>query len=124
MTHQPPSSRHVFGRDPHLSVLPVTLTYMRSRQPCVYILASGRFGTLYTGVTSDLAGRVWQHRNDETDGFCHEYSVHDLVWFETHECMRSAIVREKRVKRWRRAWKIRLIEEMNPGWVDLYQSVL
>jgi putative endonuclease len=87
--------------------------------PCVYILASGRNGTLYTGVTSDLSKRIWEHKNDMATGFTKSYEVHTLVWYETAPTMESAIVREKRIKKWRRAWKLKLIEEMNPDWKDL-----
>lgn len=95
---------------------------MRERLPCVYVLASGQRGTLYVGVTSNLPKRVFQHRNDLVDGFSRRYRVHDLVWYELHETMESAIQREKALKAWRRAWKIRLIEESNPEWRDLYTS--
>lgn len=91
--------------------------------PCVYILASKPNGTLYIGVTSDLAQRVWQHKNDLVEGFTKRYGVHRLVWYEVHEIMESAIVREKSLKKWNRAWKIELIEERNPGWVDLYEEI-
>ena len=94
------------------------------KQPAVYILASRRNGTLYVGVTSDLAARIWQHRNDVVDGFTKKYGVHMLVYFELHDDMESAIIREKRLKKWNRAWKLRLIEEMNPDWIDLYESIL
>ena len=94
------------------------------KQPAVYILASRRNGTLYIGVTSDLVQRVWQHRNNVVDGFTKRYGVHMLVWFELHEDMVSAITREKRLKKWNRAWKLRLIEEMNPEWKDLYESII
>lgn len=90
----------------------------------MYILASKRNGTLYVGVTSDLAARVWQHRNDVVEGFTKKYGVHMLVYFELHDDMESAIIREKRLKKWNRAWKLRLIEEMNPDWHDLYESIL
>ena len=93
------------------------------RQPCVYILASGRNGTLYVGVTSDLIRRVWEHRNDVVKGFTRKYHVHTLVWYEVHETMVSAIEREKSIKTWRRAWKLGLIEEMNPQWRDLYAEL-
>jgi putative endonuclease len=92
-------------------------------RPCVYILASGRVGTLYVGVTSDLAHRVWQHRNGVVEGFTKQYAVHSLVFAEFHDTMEEAILREKRVKKWRRAWKIRLIEEANPEWRDLYDQI-
>ncbi len=93
-------------------------------QPCVYILASIRNGTLYTGVTSNLLKRVWEHRNDLIDGFSKKYSVHTLVWYEIHETMESAIYREKCIKKWERMWKIKKIEEMNPGWRDLYHDLV
>jgi putative endonuclease len=94
------------------------------KQPAVYILASKRNGTLYIGVTSDLVQRVWQHKNDVAEGFTKKYGVHMLVWYELHEDMDNAIVREKRLKKWNRAWKLRLIEEMNPEWKDLYESII
>ncbi len=92
-------------------------------QPCVYILASERNGTLYIGVTSDLIKRVWQHKNDLADGFTKKYRVHQLVWYESHPTMESAIKREKALKNWHRIWKIRIIEQMNPDWLDLYQEL-
>lgn len=91
-------------------------------RPCVYILASRRNGPLYTGVTGDLVRRVALHRA-ATAGFCATYGVHRLVYFELHGRMEDAILRETRVKRWRRAWKLALIEGVNPGWEDLYQSL-
>ena len=93
------------------------------KQPCVYMLASGWNGTLYVGVTSDLVGRVWQHKQDLVEGFTRRYRVHDLVWYELHEAMADAILREKRIKEWRRAAKIGLIERMNPRWRDLYPDL-
>lgn len=92
---------------------------MRERQPCVYILASRHYGTLYTGITSNLIGRVMQHRDGEFDGFTNEYSVRRLVWYEVADTMDAAILTEKRIKRWRRDWKIALIERNNPHWEDL-----
>jgi putative endonuclease len=89
----------------------------------VYILASRRNGTLYIGVTSDLVGRVWQHLQDAT-GFTKRYEVHRLVFYEFHGDMEHAILREKRLKKWNRAWKLRLIEEGNPDWDDLWPQVL
>jgi putative endonuclease len=89
------------------------------KQPAVYILASEPYGTLYIGVTSDLAARVEAHRSGAAEGFTKKYGVHLLVYFELHADMYEAIQREKRLKRWERAWKIRLIEEMNPEWKDL-----
>ena len=94
------------------------------KQPCVYILASHWQGTLYTGVTSDLIKRVWEHKNDFVDGFTKQHSVHTLVWYEQHGSMDSAIQREKTIKEWKRAWKIALIEEENAMWRDLYPSVI
>ncbi|MBD9467914.1 GIY-YIG nuclease family protein [Pseudoxanthomonas sp. PXM01] len=92
---------------------------MRQRIPCVYILASRRNGTLYIGVTSDLPSRVWQHENDQVPGFTQRHRVHTLVWYEAHDTMESAIRREKALKEWKRAWKIKLIEDRNPYWRDL-----
>jgi putative endonuclease len=92
-------------------------------QPCVYLLASKRNGTLYVGVTSDLIKRVWQHKNDVVESFSKKYSVHHLVWYELHENMESAITREKNIKIWKRAWKIELIEKCNPSWRDLYDGL-
>ncbi len=95
-----------------------------NRQPTVYILASKRNGTLYIGVTSDLVKRIWEHRNNMVDGFTKRYNVHHLVWFERHETMESAIQREKRLKEWKRAWKLELIESTNPNWQDLYHTII
>jgi putative endonuclease len=90
------------------------------RKPAVYILASKRNGTLYTGVTSNLIKRVWEHKNDLSDGFSRKYAVHNLVYYELHDTMPEAILREKQLKRWHRAWKLRIIEKMNPQWRDLW----
>jgi putative endonuclease len=95
-----------------------------SKQPCVYILASDQNGTLYVGVTSDLTKRVWEHKNDLIPGFTRRYSVHDLVWYEMHDSMESAIAREKAIKEWKRHWKLELIERENPEWKDLYPTLL
>jgi putative endonuclease len=89
----------------------------------VYILASKRNGTLYIGVTSDLPKRIWEHREAVIEGFTKEYGVKTLVWYEMHENAESAITREKRLKKWNRAWKVRLIEEKNPQWDDLFPTV-
>jgi putative endonuclease len=94
------------------------------KQPAVFILASKRNGTLYIVVTSDLVQRVWQHKNDVADGFTKEHNVHNLVYYEFHDEMDDAILREKRLKKWNRDWKLRLIEEKNPDWNDLYTSIL
>ncbi len=93
---------------------------MMERKSYVYILASGRYGTLYVGVTADLVRRVWQHRKGLVDGFTREHGVHRLVWFETHEEIYQAITREKQIKKWNRAWKLDMISEANPTWRDLY----
>ncbi len=94
------------------------------KQPAVYILASAKNGTLYTGVTSDLVKRIWEHKNNLVDGFTKRYGVHDLVWFELHDTMDSAINREKNIKEWKRAWKLKMIEKDNPAWRDLYIDVV
>jgi putative endonuclease len=94
------------------------------KQPCVYMLASGRNGTLYVGVTSDLITRVSQHRADLIEGFTKKYGIHTLVWFELHETMAEAIAREKLIKNWKRAWKIDLIQAGNPHWLDLYPGLV
>jgi len=93
------------------------------KQPAVYILASARNGTLYIGVTSDLHKRIWQHKNDEMPGFTRTYKVHMLVYYELHGTMYTAIAREKQMKKWRRAWKLKLIESVNPDWRDLYEDI-
>ena len=94
------------------------------KHPCVYILASKKNGTLYTGVTSDLIKRIWQHKNNLAEGFTKKYSVHHLVWYEMHETMESAIRREKTIKNWTREWKLEAIDKMNAGWDDLYTDLL
>jgi putative endonuclease len=94
------------------------------KQPAVYILASKRNGTLYVGVTSDLVKRVWEHKNNMMEGFTKQYNVHELVWYELHESMESAIVREKRLKDWKHAWKLKLIESKNPEWLDLFDTIV
>ncbi len=94
------------------------------RQPCVYLLASKRNGTLYTGVTSSLLKRVWEHKNNLVESFTRKYNVHTLVWYEVHDTMETAIQREKAIKNWKRAWKMKVIEEMNPKWRDLYPDLL
>ena len=94
------------------------------KQPAVYILASGRNGTVYVGVTSDLVGRTWQHKAHVVDGFAKQYGVIILVWYELHDTMDAAITREKRIEAWKREWKIRLIEETNPYWNDLWREII
>jgi putative endonuclease len=91
-------------------------------QPCVYLLASKRNGTLYVGVTSNLLVRIHQHRIGAVRGFTSEYGINLLVWFEQHATMDSAITREKRIKKWNRAWKLELIERDNPDWRDLAED--
>ena len=87
--------------------------------PTCYILASQRNGTLYVGVTSNLVQRIWQHREGSVPGFTRDYGVKLLVWFEQLGTMELAIQREKRIKKWNRAWKLALIEKCNPDWDDL-----
>ena len=89
----------------------------------VYLLASRKHGTLYLGVTNDLVRRVYEHRNKIVKGFSARYGVTKLVWFECYDDPENAITREKDIKKWRRDWKIRLIEEGNPNWEDLYASI-
>lgn len=95
-----------------------------AKQPCVYILASKRNGTLYVGVTSNLVKRAWEHREQLVEGFTRRYGVHELVYYEMHDDMISAITREKQIKKWNRAWKLRLIEERNPEWRDLWSEIV
>ena len=96
----------------------------RERIPCVYILASQPRGTLYICVTSNLPARIWQHKNDQVEGFTRKYRIHTLVWYEVHGDMESAILREKALKAWRRRWKLELVETANPGWRDLYVDLI
>ena len=93
------------------------------KNPCVYILASQRNGTLYIGVTSNLVQRIWQHKEGAVEGFTKKHNVKLLAWYEQHETMESAISREKAMKEWKRSWKLRLIEEQNPDWLDLYEMI-
>jgi len=88
------------------------------KQPCVYILANKRNGTLYVGVTSNLPKRIWEHKNKVVKGFTQKYDLSSLVWFELHETMDSAIQQEKAMKFWKRVWKLKTIEKMNPDWLD------
>jgi len=94
-----------------------------NKQPATYILASAKNGTLYIGVTSNLVQRVWQHKNNQVEGFTEKYHVHMLVYYEQHQTMDAAITREKQLKKWNREWKINLIEEGNPEWRDLWESI-
>ena len=93
------------------------------KSPCVYILASSPNGTLYIGVTSNLLQRVWLHKSQLSEGFTKRYGVHKLAWYEFHGAMSEAIAKEKAIKKWNRAWKIRLIQEDNPNWADLYDEL-
>jgi putative endonuclease len=94
------------------------------RQPSVYILASKRNGTLYIGVTSDLQKRAWEHKDGRFEGFTRRYGVHNLVYYELHDDMLSAITREKQMKKWNRAWKLEVIEKHNPDWKDLWYDII
>ncbi len=89
----------------------------------VYLLASKKHGTLYLGVTNDIVRRVHEHRSEVVEGFTKRYGVDKLVWFETYDDVTNAISREKELKKWRRDWKINLIEESNPEWIDLYSGI-
>ncbi|MEX2583414.1 MAG: GIY-YIG nuclease family protein [Gemmatimonadota bacterium] len=93
------------------------------KQGYIYILASARNRTLYIGVTSDLLRRVWEHRNNVHEGFTKRYGVHSLVYFEAHTELLQAIGREKQMKRWNRQWKLKIIEDFNPKWRDLYDEL-
>ena len=94
------------------------------KQPCVYLMASKRNGTLYLGVTSDLPTRIWQHKEAFVESFTRRHGVKNLVWHEPHETIESAITHEKAIKSWKRAWKLRLIERSNPHWADLYEEII
>ena len=96
---------------------------MMEKQFYVYILASNRNGTLYLGVTSDIVKRVWQHKNDLVEGFTKKYGVKRLVYYEIYKDAENAIKREKQLKKWRRAWKLELIEAKNSEWRDLYVDI-
>lgn len=97
---------------------------MGGRQYYVYLLASKRNGTLYLGVTSNLIKRVYEHKNNLVSGFTQKYKIHNLVYYETTDDINSAITREKQLKKWKRTWKIELIEKDNPGWKDLYFELI
>jgi len=94
------------------------------KQFYVYIMASRRNGTLYIGMSSNLVQRVWQHKNNLVEGFTEKYNVKNLVYYEVHDSAESAINREKQLKKWRRKWKLRLIEEQNHQWEDLYSKLI
>jgi putative endonuclease len=106
------------------SELGIRIVQLLDKQPAVYILASQRNGTLYIGVTSDLVKRIGEHKNNLVEGFSKRYGVHQLVWYELHENMESAINREKQIKEWKRKWKLELIEDTNRNWQDLYYTVV
>jgi putative endonuclease len=93
------------------------------RQPCVYIMANQRNGTLYIGVTSNLPKRIWEHKSKAVEGFTQKYGVDKLVWYELHETMESALSREKNIKFWKRHWKLKTIEAMNPDWRELSEEI-
>ena len=93
------------------------------KPPAVYILANKPRGTLYTGATGLLQKRVWEHREGVIPGFTRTYGVKMLVWYEIHETMDAALLRERQIKEWQRAWKIRLVESMNPNWDDLFEGL-
>ena len=93
------------------------------RQYYVYILANKKNGTLYTGVTNDLVRRVYEHKNGCAEGFTKKYTIHILVYYEVCEDIREAIIREKRIKKWNRKWKVEMIEKTNPEWIDLYDTI-
>jgi len=97
---------------------------MREKYYYVYILASKPYGTLYTGVSSNIPSRTWQHKNDLVESFTKRYRVHRLVWYEQTKSIESAINRKKQIKKWRRRWKLDLIEKMNPDWKDLYDEII
>jgi putative endonuclease len=122
------STTAVATRDHFLFVIPAKAGIQKTwseaiKQPAVYILASAKNGTLYIGVTSDLVKRVWEHKNNLIEGFTKRYNVHNLVWYELHENMNSAIEREKGLKEGKRVWKFNLIEKSNPNWNDLYDTI-
>ena len=97
--------------------------YLQMKQYYIYILASQRNGTLYIGTTNNLVRRIWEHKQNLVEGFTQKYNVHQLVWYETVDTPLATITREKQLKKWNRAWKLQLIEEMNPDWKDLYNDI-
>lgn len=103
---------------------PILTTLKGMKKPAVYILTNKERGTLYIGVTSNLIERVHQHRTDSVDGFSKQYKTHRLVYFEQFDDMYEAIKREKQLKKWKRIWKLELIEKSNPGWKDLYDEIV
>ena len=93
------------------------------KNPCVYMVASKKDGVIYIGVTSNLIKRIYEHKNNILKGFTSQYHVHKLVWYEIHSTMESAITREKKMKKWQRELKVKLIEKENPNWNDLYETL-
>lgn len=89
----------------------------------VYLLTNRPYGTLYVGITNDIVRRAWEHRHDVVPGFTHEHGLHRLVWYEQHATALEAIRREKLIKKWHRDWKVNLVQRMNPGWEDLFESI-
>ncbi|MCB1563755.1 MAG: GIY-YIG nuclease family protein [Alphaproteobacteria bacterium] len=96
---------------------------MREKKFYVYIMAKERNSTFYVGITSDLSKRIWEHKNEVADGFTKKYGIKNLVYYEIFDDPENAIKREKRLKKWNRTWKMRVIEEMNPNWDDLYETI-
>lgn len=96
---------------------------MNEKTSYVYILTNKRNGTLYTGVTSDLCRRMWEHKNGIYEGFSKKYDLKMLVWYEVYNDIKEAILKEKQIKKWERKWKLKIIEEMNPSWNDLYEKL-
>ena len=96
---------------------------MKFQGSYVYIITNKRNGTLYTGVTSDLKKRIWEHKEGVVEGFSKKYGLKILVWYEVHDDINEAIKREKQIKKWERKWKLKRIEEMNPEWKDLYHDL-
>jgi putative endonuclease len=105
-----------------MPMYPDTAMTFDEKSPCVYIMASRRNGTLYIGVTRELHARIGVHKQDLIEGFTKRFGLHTLVYYEMHETMDAATKREKQLKEWQRAWKIRLIERMNPEWIDLFDD--
>ena len=96
---------------------------MNRREPAVYIITNQPKGTLYIGVTSNLPSRIWNHKQRTVEGFAKRYGLDQLVWYEYHDEMEQAILREKRLKKWERPWKLRLVHESNPEWRDLFEDL-
>jgi putative endonuclease len=105
-------------------MVPFRVNSLFMKQYYVYIMASKKNGTLYIGVTSDLVKRIYEHKQNLADGFTKEYSVHAVVYYEPHKEVEVVILREKQMKKWNRKWKMRLIEEKNPEWKDLYNEII